>query len=287
MNLCDAHQIQNLLQRHGFHFSKSMGQNFLIQPWVPRDIAAASGAGAGVGVLEVGPGIGPLTRELSTLADKVVSVELDRALLPILEETLADCPNTKVISGDILKTVIARLAEEEFAGLTPIVCANLPYNITTPVITALLECGQFRSITVMIQREAARRICALPGDEEYNFFSLFCRFHANLEPLFDVPPSCFLPAPKVTSTVLRITPRPVPEEVEDPAFFLRVTKAAFAQRRKTLVNALSTVAGGTLNKQELGQCLTDCGLDAGVRGERLSIEEFARVAREVKRRMQL
>jgi len=141
-------------------------------------------------------------------------------------------------------------------------------------------------IVSKIQREAAGRICALPGDEEYNFFSLFCRFHAQLEPLFDVPPSCFVPAPKVTSTVLRITPRPVPEEVEDPAFFLTVARAAFAQRRKTLVNALSSVTGGKLGKQQLGQCLIACGLPADVRGERLGIEEFARVAREVRRQMQ-
>ena len=152
MNLCDIHQIKALLARHGFRFSKSMGQNFLIADWVPRDIAAASGAGPGTGVLEVGPGIGPLTSQLAGRADRVVSVELDRSLLPILTETLRPFPNAEVVSGDILKTDIPALIEEKFQGLTPVACANLPYNITTPAITALIEAGCFASITVMIQR---------------------------------------------------------------------------------------------------------------------------------------
>ena len=156
MDLCNINQIKGLLGRHGFRFSKSMGQNFLVADWVPQDIAAASGAGPGVGVLEVGPGIGPLTRELSRRAERVVSVELDRALLPILEETLADCPNVQVVPGDILRTDIPALMEERLAGLNPIACANLPYNITTPAITALVEAGCFACITVMIQREVAQ-----------------------------------------------------------------------------------------------------------------------------------
>ena len=150
MDLCDIREIKSLLSRHGFRFSKSMGQNFLIAGWVPRDIAAASGAGPGTGVLEIGPGIGPLTRELAGRADQVVSVELDRALLPILAETLSDCPNARVIPGDILKTDIPALAGEHFSGLTPIACANLPYNITTPAITALVVARCFASITVII-----------------------------------------------------------------------------------------------------------------------------------------
>ena len=167
MNLCDIDQIKALLARHGFRFSKSMGQNFLIQPWVPRDIAHSSGAGPGKGVLEIGPGIGPLTRELSLLADQVVSVELDRSLLPILTETLGDRDNVEIVSGDILKLDIPSLVRERFQGLEPIACANLPYNITTPAITALLEAGCFSSITIMIQREVARRICATPGSVDY------------------------------------------------------------------------------------------------------------------------
>ncbi len=193
MNLCDIDQIKALLARHGFRFSKSMGQNFLIQDWVPRDIAAASGAAPGVGVLEVGPGIGPLTRELAGLADRVVSVELDRALLPILAETLGDCPNAEVVSGDILKTDISALVGEKFQCVRAVSCANLPYNITTPAITALIEAGCFDSITVMIQREVAKRVCAAPGTADYGAFSVFCQYHTAPEYLFEVPPDCFLP----------------------------------------------------------------------------------------------
>ena len=182
MDLCSINEIKALLARHGFRFSKSMGQNFLIQSWVPQDIAAASGAGEGTGVLEVGPGIGPLTRELAKRADKVASVELDRSLLPILEETLADCPNAEVCPGDILKTDIPALVGEKFSGLTPLACANLPYNITTPAITALIEAGCFKTITVMIQREVARRICAAPGTADYGAFSVFCQCSASTTP---------------------------------------------------------------------------------------------------------
>ena len=283
MDLCDLNQIKGLLARHGFRFSKSMGQNFLIQSWVPRDIAAASGAGPGTGVLEVGPGIGPLTRELSARADRVVAVELDRALLPILAETLADCPNARVIPGDILKVDLPALAAEEFAGLTPLACANLPYNITTPAITALIEAGCFASITVMIQREVARRICAAPGTPDYGAFSVFCQYHTRPELLFDVPPDCFLPAPKVTSSVVRMVPCPPPPEVDDERHFFRVVRAAFALRRKTLVNSLSSALGSPLDRAALARAVADCGLPENVRGERLGIPEFAALSRALRR----
>lgn len=284
MNLCDINQIKALLARHGFRFSKSMGQNFLIENWVPRDIAAASGAAPGFGVLEVGPGIGPLTRELSHLADKVVSVELDRSLLPILKETLSDRDNVEIVPGDILKTDIPALVAEKFSGLRPIACANLPYNITTPVLTAFLEAGCFQSITVMIQREVARRICAAPGTGDYGAFSLYCQVHAQTELLFDVPPECFIPAPKVTSSVLRLTPRPLPEEIDDADAFFRVVKAAFAQRRKTLLNALSAAYGSRFSKEELLEMIQSCGLPGDVRGERLGIPQFAALARALENR---
>lgn len=282
MNLCDINQIKALLARHGFRFSKSMGQNFLIQDWVPQDIADASGADALSGVLEIGPGIGPLTRQLSARAGRVVSVELDRALLPILAETLADRNNVEIVSGDILKTDIPALVEEKLSGLRPIACANLPYNITTPAITALLEAGCFQTITVMIQREVARRICAAPGTGDYGAFSVYCQYHAQTEPLFDVPPDCFLPAPKVTSSVLRLTPCPAPAEVDDPEHFFKVVRAAFAQRRKTLLNGLSTAFGGQITKEALAGLLADCGLPADVRGERLSIPQFAALSRAIR-----
>lgn len=280
MNLCDMSEIKALLARHGFRFSKSMGQNFLIQDWVPRDIAAASGAGPGVGVLEIGPGIGPLTVQLAALADKVVSVELDRALLPILSETLAGFPNAEVVSGDILKTDIPALIGEKFQGLRPVVCANLPYNITTPAITALIEAGCFSSITVMIQREVAKRVCAAPGMPDYGAFSVFCQYHTAPEYLFEVPPDCFLPAPKVTSAVVRLVPRPAPAEVDDPDHFFRVVRGAFALRRKTLLNSLS--ASLPCPREDVARAISDCALPADVRGERLSIPQFAQLSRRLR-----
>ena len=282
MDLCDIGQIKALLARHGFRFSKSMGQNFLIADWVPREIAKASGAGPGSGVLEVGPGIGCLTRELAQRAGRVVSVELDKALPPILAETLADCPNAQVVSGDILKTDIPALVEERFPGLAPIACANLPYNITTPVVTALLEAGCFTSVTVMIQREVAKRICAAPGTADYGAFSVYCQYYTDPEILFEVPPDCFLPAPKVTSAVVRLAPRPAPAQVDDPDHFFRVVRAAFALRRKTLLNSLSANLGGQYTKETLSQAIAACSLPADVRGERLSIPQFAQLSRRLR-----
>ena len=284
MNVCNMEEIKSLLGRHGFHFSKSMGQNFLIEDWVPRDIAAASGADRDCGVLEIGPGIGPLTRELSLRAAKVTAVELDTSLLPLLSETLEGYLNVNVILGDILKTDLKELVETEFPGLRPMVCANLPYNITTPVITKLLESGLFSSITVMIQREVAQRICAAPGDRDCGAFSLYCQYFAECEALFDVPPSCFIPAPKVTSTViqLRLRQKP-PVEVENEELFFRTINAAFALRRKTLVNSLAAGFGSTLSKEQLAQAIAACGLPPTVRGEKLSLEDFAALSRELGR----
>ena len=283
MDLCNEKDIRALLGRHGFRFSKSMGQNFLIEGWVPRDIAEASGAGPDTGVLEIGPGIGPLTVQLARRAAKVAAIELDRTLYPILAETLAPYPNAEVVPGDAMKLDLAALVSDKFSGLTAIACANLPYNITTPVLTALIEAGCFASITVMIQREVARRICAPPGSPDYGAFSVFCQYHAHTELLFDVPPDCFLPAPKVTSSVLRMVPKAPPAEVDDEAHFFRVVRAAFAQRRKTLANSLSASLGGSCGKQAVARAIEACGLPAAVRGERLSISEFAALSRALRR----
>ncbi len=279
MDLCDISQIKALLARHGFRFSKSMGQNFLIEDWVPREIAKASGAHGDVGVLEIGPGIGCLTRELAGRAGKVVSVELDRSLLPILKETLAGRDNVEIVPGDILKLDIRQLVQSMpwFSGFAA--CANLPYNITTPAVTALIEAKCFFAITVMIQKEVAQRICARPGSKEYGAFSVYCQYYTDPELLFEVPPDCFIPAPKVTSAVVRMVPRPAPEEVDDPDHFFRVVKGAFALRRKTLLNSLSSVFGGQLSKEQLAQAIAACGLPADVRGERLSIPQFAQLSR--------
>lgn len=277
MNLCDPNQIKAILAHHGFHFSRSLGQNFLIEDWVPTEIAQESGADRGTGVLEIGPGIGTLTRYLTRLADQVVSVELDSALLPILGGTMAEAHNFTLIHQDILKANLPEIVETHFQGLRPLVCANLPYNITSPVISLLLESGLFQQITVMVQKEVAQRISAPPGASNYGSFSVYCQYHSQAELLFDVPPSCFMPAPKVTSAVLRLTPHSPPDQVDDPKHFFQVVKAAFAQRRKTLENSLSATLPNS-SKDQVAQAIAQCGLPADVRGQRLSIPDFARLS---------
>lgn len=285
MDLCDLSAIKELLSRHGFRFSKSMGQNFLIADWVPRQTAAASDAGPGVGILEIGPGIGPLTRELAGRAEKVVAIELDRGLLPVLAETLADLENVEIVPGDALKLDLAALCREKLPGLTWAVCANLPYNITSPVIAAMIQANCFTSLTLMIQREVALRIRAQPGTADYGAFSVFCQYHAQCELLYDVPPDCFYPAPKVTSAVIRLDLRPEkPPQVEDEALFFRVVKASFAQRRKTLLNGLSAAFGGDFTKEALREVLQACDLPENIRGERLSISQFAALAKMLKKK---
>ena len=280
MNLCDIREVKALLGRHGFRFSKSMGQNFLVADWVPREIAAAGGGDGGCGVLEIGPGIGCLTQELCRCAGKVVSVELDHALLPVLEETMDGAENFTLISGDILKLDIPALVDQHFQGLTPMVCANLPYNITTPVLRALVEAKRFASITVMVQREVALRLAARPGTGDYGALSVYMQYHTQPEVLFDVPPSCFLPAPKVTSAVVRCQVRTVPavHTACGEDFFFQVVRAAFAQRRKTLLNSLSSVFGSQPGKDRLAAVIANCGLHPAVRGETLGLEEFAALA---------
>lgn len=279
MDLCDIREIKALLIRHGFHFSKSMGQNFLIAGWVPQDIADAAELDEDCAVLEIGPGIGPLTQQLARRAKKVVAVELDPALLPILNETLSNHTNVEIIHSDVMRADLTAIVADKFSGLIPKVCANLPYNITTPVLTKLLDAGCFRSITVMIQREVARRICAAPGDSDCGAFSLFCQYHASCEFLFEVPPDCFLPAPKVTSAVVRLTPHATPPVDGDVDAIFSVVKAAFAQRRKTLLNALSSVYGNRLSKDALRQVIVNCGLSENVRGEQLGLEQFSALAK--------
>ena len=272
MNLCDYNTIRDLLARHGFHFSKSMGQNFLIDPEVPRRIAEASGADAGCGVLEIGPGIGPLTAELAQRAGKV---ELDRALLPVLAETMAPYPNVEVVPGDVLKLDLTAIAAEKFQGLTPIVCANLPYNVTSPILEKLVESPCFTAFTVMIQREVARRLCAPQGSSEGGSFSLFLQYYMKPELLFDVPPEKFLPAPKVTSAVIRCVRRERPAvDVADEGFFFKVMRGGFLLRRKTLANSLSAALPG-IPKESIQQAIADMGLPAAVRGEQLTLEDFA------------
>ena len=257
--------------------SKAMGQNFLIQGWVPRDIAAASGADQHTGVLEIGPGIGPLTRELAQRAGKVVSVELDRRLYPVLEETMADFPNFTLIRGDVMQQELPALVREHFGGLRPILCANLPYNITTPLLTRVVESRCFQSLTVLIQKEVAQRICAAPGTADYGAFTLLMQYYTAPELLFEVPNTCFLPAPKVTSAVIHCPVRQQPPvEVGSEAMLWRTVRAGFALRRKTLVNSLQT--GFSLPKDRLAAIVSACGLPENVRGERLSLADYAALA---------
>ena len=285
MNLCDINVIKPLLQKHGFHFSKAKRQNFLTQSWVPREIAEGAGIDETCGVLEVGPGIGPLTQALCENAARVVSVEVDTSLKPILAETMADQDNFTLIFGDILKTDIPALVREHFDGLRPMACANLPYYITSPVLSVLLESRCFEAVTVMVQKEVAQRICAQPGSKDYSAFSLFCQYYAEPEILFDVPPSCFIPQPKVTSAVITLRCRTAPPcPIADEKLFFRVVKASFAQRRKTLVNGLSS-GFGQIPKEEIIVCVQAAGLDASVRGETLDIPAFARVAEEIGKRL--
>lgn len=276
MNLCDRNVIQALLVRHGFRFSKSMGQNFLIEDWVPRDIADACGADEGTGVLEIGPGIGPLTQELARRAAKVVSVELDSRLYPVLAETMAGFDNFTLIPGDIMKLDFRELTAQHFTGLRPILCANLPYNITTPVLTACVEARCFDSLTVLIQKEVAQRICARPGTADYGAFTLLMQYYTDPQLLFTVPNTCFLPAPKVTSAVIHCPVRKAPpvDVVSEQALW-RTVRAGFALRRKTLVNSLQT--GYQLPKDQLIEIVTACGFDPAIRGERLSLADYARL----------
>ena len=284
MDLCNINEIKALLARHGFHFSKAKGQNFLTQSWVPQNIVLESGVDETCGVLEVGPGIGPLTQQLCRSAKKVVAVEVDRTLQPILAETMAGNENLEIIFGDILKTDIAKLVREEFSGLRPMACANLPYYITTPVLAALLESRAFEAVTVMVQKEVARRICAAPGTADYSAFSILCQYHAAPELLFDVPASCFIPQPKVTSAVVCLRTRPAPADIRDEVLFFRTVRASFAQRRKTLVNGLAS-GFPQLTKAELTDVLAACGLPANVRGETLGLEGFAALSNAIGERL--
>lgn len=285
MNLCDMSQVRPLLARHGFHFSKSKGQNFLTQSWVPQRIAQEAGINQTCGVLEVGPGIGALTQELCRSAAKVVAVEVDTSLKPLLAETMADCGNLELLFADVLQTDLRALVQSRFAGLRPVACANLPYYITSPILSALLESRLFDSITVMVQKEVAQRICAPAGTGDYSAFSVFCQYYAKPRLLFEVPPSCFLPQPKVTSAVLTLTAQTPPCELEDEAMLFRVVRAAFGQRRKTLLNALSAGFSG-ISKAELGGLLLAAGVDPAVRGETLTLLQFAAIANGLTRRLQ-
>lgn len=284
INVCDIQVMKPLLAAHGFHFSKAKGQNFLIAPWVPESIALESGVDATVGVLEVGPGIGPLTQQLSARAGKVCAVEVDERLKPILDITLAECANVEILWGDVLKQDIPALVAEKFPGLRPMACANLPYYITSPILTALLEAECFEAVTVMVQNEVAQRIAARPGSANYSAFTVFCQYYAQPELLFEVPAHCFLPQPKVTSAVITLRIRKErPWDIADTDLFFRVVRASFAMRRKKLSNGLAS-GFPELGKAGAEDVIAACGFPENLRGETLGIPEFAKIANEICRR---
>ena len=276
--LSDISTIRAVLEKNGFHFSKALGQNFLINPSVCPRMAALSGAADCAGAVEVGPGIGVLTWELSQVAKKVVSIELDKRLLPVLDETLADCDNVKILNADVMKLDLRRMIEEEFPGGEVAVCANLPYYITSPVIMRLLEERlPVTSITVMVQKEAAERLCAHPGERACGAVSAAVWHYAEPEILFQVSRGSFMPAPNVDSAVIRLRIRRTPPvEVADEPFFFRVVRAAFAQRRKTAVNSIANTLGRS--KQAVAAAFDAAGVPQNARAEALTLEDFAALA---------
>lgn len=286
MNLSDIGTIKQLLSRHGFTFSKSLGQNFLINPSVCPRMAEECGADISSGVIEIGAGIGVLTAELSKAAGKVVSLELDARLLPVLSETLSDCKNVQLINADVLKTDLHALIKEHFGDMRVSVCANLPYYITSPVIMYLLESHlPVDSITVMVQKEAAERLCAKVGSRAAGAVTVAVNYYAEAQKLFNVSAGSFLPAPKVDSTVIRLKVREKPPvEIEDEKLFFRTVKAVFAQRRKTAANSVGS--GLNLPKELVVSALNEAGFEDNVRAESFTMEELARFSNAISRALQ-
>lgn len=281
-NLTDMNVLRDILQRHGFNFSKGLGQNFLINPSVCPRIAEMGNAKKGYGIIEIGTGIGTLTAELAKRADKVVAIEIDNRLLPILDETLQDFDNIKIINKDILEVDIVKLIDEEFDGKRVAVCANLPYYITSPVIMHLLESrADIDSITVMIQKEAAQRLCAEVGTRQSGAITVGVNYYGYAKILFNVSRGSFIPVPNVDSSVIKID---IDKDKRygkiDEEFFFKVVKAGFSQRRKTLANSLSAMLG--ISKEIIYEILSDIGLNQAVRVESLTMDELVLFSEKLK-----
>lgn len=274
-NLSNISVIRDVLSRHGFSFSKGLGQNFLINPTVCPRMAEMGNAKPGWGIIEIGAGVGVLTAELARRADKVVCIEIDSRLLPVLDETLAEFDNIKIVNEDVLKVDLHKLIEQEFAGMPVAVCANLPYYITSPIIMNLLEAHlPIASLTVMVQKEAAARLCAEPGSREVGAVSIAVRYYSEPKILFQVSRGSFVPAPEVDSTVIRLDVRDRPPvEVGSEEQFFKVVRAAFSQRRKTLPNTLS--AGLGIPKAQAIEMLEKAGIPTNLRAEQLTLDQFA------------
>lgn len=274
-NLSDISVIKDIMTRHGFSFSKALGQNFLINPSVCPRMAEMCGIDENTGVIEVGPGIGVLTKELALRAKKVVSIELDDRLPAVLRETLAEFDNVEIVEGDVLKTDLHKLIEEKFKGMKVVVCANLPYYITSPVIMYLLESKlPIEAVTVMIQKEVADRLCAEAGSRNAGAITVSVNYFAKAKKLFDVSRGSFMPAPNVDSAVIRLDVKKEPDiYVSDEKKFFRMVKAAFGMRRKTALNAIS--AGMGIPKADVERALLESGLDVNIRAEKMTMEELA------------
>lgn len=280
-NLSDISVVKDLLNRHGFKFSKALGQNFLINPTVCPRMADVCGADENTGVIEVGPGFGVLTAELAKKAKKVVSIELDERLLPVLDETLADFDNVEIVNSDVLKVDLHKLIEEKFSGMNVAVCANLPYYITSPVIMHLLESKlPVENITVMVQKEAAQRLCAPVGSRDAGAVTVAVDYYADAQKMFDVSAGSFMPAPKVDSSVIRLNVRKeAPIELCDEKLFFRMVKAVFAQRRKTAANSIS--AGMSIPKDVVYKAIEAAGYGDNVRAESFTLDELAALSNEL------
>lgn len=280
MNLCDYNTVNKVLAKHGFTFSKALGQNFLINPEVCPAMADSLNANDKTGVIEIGAGVGVLTKELCRVAGKVVTVELDKRLFPVLDETLKDCDNLSLIEGDIMKINLNELIENEFSQMSTVkVCANLPYYITSPVLMMLLQSNaKIDEIVVMVQKEAAERFCAPVGSRECGAITVAANYFAKTEMLFEVGKESFMPSPKVDSAVMKLTLRKEKEiNVENEKHFMAVVKAAFAQRRKTALNCLSNGLG--VPKPEVAKALATLGIDEKARPESFSMEDFANLSK--------
>lgn len=278
MDLYKMEDIRLLLARHGFSFSKNLGQNFLCDREIPAKIAAGAGITPETCVLEIGPGIGALSAQLCKSAKKVVAIELDDRLPAILSETMEGFPQFKLMHGDVLKTDLRTLCREEFGDAPVIACANLPYYITTPAITALLECECFQRVVVMVQKEAAMRLCAPAGAPDYSAFTAQVAYFARAERILEVPRDRFVPQPKVDSSVLRLEVYPKPPVEGKKREIFRVIRASFANRRKTLVNGLCLEYGKKLSKPQAAALLAEMGLPENIRGEALDLKQFAELS---------
>ncbi len=275
-NLSDIRVVRSIMEKHGFNFSKALGQNFLINPTVCPRMAELCGTDENTGVIEIGGGVGVLTAELCKRSKKVVCIELDSRLLPVLADTLSEFDNFECVNDDVMKIDLHELIKEKFGDMKVVVCANLPYYITSPIITMLLE-GHYPidSITVMVQKEAADRLCTPVGSRDSGAITVCTNYYATAKQLFNVSRGSFMPAPNVDSTVIRLDIRKEPAVKVDEKKFFRMVKAAFAQRRKTLVNSLSS--GLSISKDEIYAILDSLDIDRNVRPEKLTMEEMAEI----------